>query len=83
MINRKVVRGCVRVLPRFRRLQPTTKRWQKTRGPNTAEGYEAVMKKYTRGEVHAQAQARVKELNERAGMAEGARRGLRRRLPGS
>jgi cell division protein FtsN len=38
--------------------------WQKTRETNTADGYEQFLKKYPTGEFTAQAQARVKELNE-------------------
>jgi cell division protein FtsN len=38
--------------------------WQKTREVNTADSYEFFVKKYPSGEFTAQAQARLKELNE-------------------
>jgi hypothetical protein len=38
--------------------------WQKTREANTAEAYEQFVKKYPSGEFTAQAQARLKELDE-------------------
>jgi cell division septation protein DedD len=38
--------------------------WQKTREANTAEAYEQFLKKYPSGEFTAQAQARLKELEE-------------------
>jgi cell division protein FtsN len=38
--------------------------WEKTRTANTTEAYELFLKKYPSGEFAAQAQARVKELNE-------------------
>jgi cell division protein FtsN len=38
--------------------------WQKTREANTADSYELFVKKYPSGEFTAQAQARLKELNE-------------------
>jgi cell division protein FtsN len=38
--------------------------WQKTREANTADAYEQFVKKYPNGEFTAQAQARLKELDE-------------------
>ncbi len=38
--------------------------WEKTRAANTVESYEQFLKQYPSGEFTAQAQARVKELNE-------------------
>src|SRR5271169_3229710 len=38
--------------------------WEKAVGANTAESYEQFLKKYPSGEFTAQAQARLKELNE-------------------
>ena len=38
--------------------------WQKTRDANTADSYELFIKKYPGGEFTAQAQARLKELDE-------------------
>lgn len=38
--------------------------WEKARAANTADSYEQFLKKYPSGEFTAQAQARVKELNE-------------------
>src|SRR6202795_2917295 len=64
MINRKVVAGLCAVMLALAGCSRQQSDWQKTRQPNTAEGYEQFLKKYPGGEFTAQAQARLKERYE-------------------
>jgi cell division protein FtsN len=65
MLNNKIVLVvCCAVLIGLSGCSRQQSDWQKARETNTADAYEQFLKKYPSGEFTAQAQARVKELNE-------------------
>jgi cell division protein FtsN len=65
MLSKKCVLLCLSVLLiGFAGCSRQQSDWQKTRESNTPEAYEQFLKKYPSGEFTAQAQARLKELDE-------------------
>jgi cell division protein FtsN len=62
--NKLVLACCCAVLIGLGGCSRQQSDWQKTREANTAEAYEQFVKKYPSGEFTAQAQARLKELEE-------------------
>src|SRR5271167_3156399 len=64
VINRVLLPLCLGVMLSICGCSRQQSDWEKTRAANTTDAYEQFLKSYPSGEFSAQAQARLKELNE-------------------